>query len=78
MTIDKEMVRSTVEELVRQPVRNDQPLVTGGLIDSLRVLHLIMALEKKLEIRIPTDEIQPEDFDSIDGIMETLGRVVRR
>jgi acyl carrier protein len=46
------------------------------MIDSLSVLKLIASLERKLQIRIPTSEVQPEDFDSVDIILETLQRVV--
>ena len=75
MSINKELIRRAVTELVKRPVRDDQSLVTSGLIDSLRVLKLILALEERLGVRIPTDQVQPEDFDSIDGMMETLTRL---
>jgi hypothetical protein len=39
------------------------------------VLKLVALLEKKLQIRIPTEQVQPEDFDSVDIILETLERV---
>jgi acyl carrier protein len=39
------------------------------------LLNLIALLEKKLQIRIPTERVQPEDFDSVDTILETLERV---
>jgi acyl carrier protein len=75
VSIDKQLIRTAVSNLVKRPVRDDQPLVTSGLIDSLRVLKLIMALEEGLKVKIPTDQLQPEDFDSVDGIVETLERV---
>jgi acyl carrier protein len=68
-------VRSAVTELLGRPVSDQQSLIASGLIDSLRVLQLITLLEEKLQKRIPTDELQPEDFDSVDTILETLGRV---
>jgi acyl carrier protein len=71
----KELVRSVVVDLLNRPVRDDQPLVTSGLIDSLRVLTLITALEQRLGSRIPTEQLQPEDFESIDTTVETLARL---
>jgi acyl carrier protein len=50
-------------------------LVSSGLIDSLSVLRLISLLEKKLSISIPPDTLQPEDFDDLDIIVETIERV---
>jgi acyl carrier protein len=44
-------------------------------VDSLSLLNLIALLEKRLRIRIPTEQVQPEDFDSVETIIETLERV---
>ena len=73
--MDKRLVREAVTDVLKRPVRDTEPLVTSGLIDSLRVLKLISALEQRLAVRIPTEQLQPEDFDSVDGILETLARV---
>jgi len=76
MSRDKrELVRNVVVEIARQKVRDDELLVSSGIIDSLRVLKLISRLEDLLQIRIPTDQVQPEDFDSVDLILETIERV---
>ena len=70
-----EAVREVVATITKKPVRDDQALVSSGLIDSLSVLTLIAALEKRLQIRIPTAQVQPDDFDSVLIIVETLARV---
>jgi methoxymalonate biosynthesis acyl carrier protein len=72
-TID--VVREVVRDLVRKPVRDDQALVSSGLIDSLSVVTLIAALEERLQIRIPAADVQPDDFDSIVLIVDTIARV---
>lgn len=71
----RELVRNVVAEIARQKVRDDELLVSSGIIDSLRVLKLISRLEDQLQIRIPTDQVQPEDFDSVELILETIERV---
>ena len=70
-----EAVREVVATVARKRVRDDQPLVSSGLIDSLSVLTLISALEARLQIRIPTAQVQPDDFDSVLIILETIARV---
>jgi len=70
-----EAVREVVATITKKPIRDDQALVSSGLIDSLSVLTLIAALEKRLQIRIPTAQVQPDDFDSVLIIVETLARV---
>ena len=67
--------REAVTAIVRQKVRDDEALVSSGLIDSLSILTLILSLERQLGIQIPTADVQPEDFDSVDLITETLQRV---
>ena len=69
--------REAVTAIVRQKVRDDEALVSSGLIDSLSILNLILSLERQLGIQIPTADVQPEDFDSVDLITETLERVCR-
>ena len=68
-------VRDVVHGVARRRVRDDQLLVSSGLIDSLSVLTLITALEERLRIRIPIEQVQPDDFDSVLVIIETLHRV---
>lgn len=67
--------REAVMAIVRQKVRDDEALVSSGLIDSLSILKLILLMERQLGIKIPTADVQPEDFDSVDLITETLERV---
>ena len=61
--------------VARRAVRDNQCVVSTGIVDSLSLLNLIALLEKKLQIRIPTERVQPEDFDSVATIVETLERV---
>jgi acyl carrier protein len=71
-------VRDVVRGAVRKPVPDDQLLVSSGMIDSLSVLTLISALEERLKLRIPVADVQPDDFDSILMIVDTIARVASR
>jgi acyl carrier protein len=71
----KRVTREVVAETTRRKIRDDQRLVSSGLIDSLSVLRLITELESRLHIEVPKNQVQPEDFDSVDMIVETLERV---
>jgi acyl carrier protein len=80
MPLDPERVkaaaRQVIAELTRRSVADDFCIVSSGLIDSLSVIKLISALEKKLDTRIPMERVQPEDFDSVEVIQETLTRIL--
>jgi acyl carrier protein len=79
MILDPETIRQAARDAVvavaKRPVRDDECVISTGIVDSLSVLNLIAMLEKKLQIRIPTERVQPEDFDSVATIVETLERV---
>lgn len=64
-------------EIVGQPVNDDVRLISSGMIDSLSVLRLITLIEKKLNVTIPTETLQPEDFDDLDLIVQTVERVAK-
>jgi acyl carrier protein len=77
--LDSDAIRNAACEaastIARRPIKEGQRLVTSGLIDSLSVLKLISLLETKLNVSIPPETLQPEDFDDIDLIVETVERV---
>ncbi|HTZ45988.1 MAG TPA: acyl carrier protein [Verrucomicrobiae bacterium] len=76
---EAEAIRKAAKEAAAQiagrPIKEHQKLVSSGLIDSLSVLRLISLLEKKLKISIPPETLQPEDFDDVETIVETVERV---
>lgn len=67
--------REAAAAIAGRAVQDGQPLVTSGLIDSLSVLKLISLLEKKLNVVLPPETLQPEDFDTVELIVETVERV---
>lgn len=69
--------QAVASQIAGRPVKDGQRLVSSGLIDSLSILRLIAELEKKLNLSIPTENLQPEDFDDLNLIVETVERVAK-
>jgi len=69
--------RTTVTEMTGKKVSDSDFLISSGLIDSLSLLKLIGKLEKKLSVTIPPDDLQPDDFETIDIMTESVLRVAR-
>jgi acyl carrier protein len=67
-------VREAIAEVVGRKVRDDEAIVSSGLIDSLAVLKLISKMEQKLGVRIPPANLQPDDFDTVEIALETVKR----
>ncbi|MGH9554553.1 MAG: phosphopantetheine-binding protein [Terriglobales bacterium] len=63
--------------LIGREVSDQELLISSGAIDSLSILKLIGRLETTLGVAMPTESLQPEDFDSIELIVETVQRVVK-
>lgn len=67
-------VREAVSEIIGRYIGDEEALVSSGLIDSLAVLKLISKIEQKLAVRISSTGLQPDDFDTVGTILETLQR----
>ena len=56
-------------------VRDDQPLISSGWIDSLNLVHLILAIESELQVVIPAEA--PDTLEAMDTI-EGIAALVRQ
>jgi len=51
----------------------DTDLITGGLLDSLALVELLVQLEEEFDVRIAFDHLDLEDFRSIKRIVAFIG-----
>jgi acyl carrier protein len=79
--LDTQTIRLAAKEVVARmvggPVLDDEPLISSGRIDSLSILKLMAGLEKQLGVFLPPENLQPDDFENIDWIVETVARVAK-
>jgi acyl carrier protein len=64
-------------ELLRRPsypLRDDEPLITGGLIDSFCVAHLGVFIETTFGVYIPDVELTVENMDTLERIVARVAR----
>jgi len=57
---------------VGNPLEDDQSLIETGIIDSLDILKLMAFLEEKFKIEIKEQEVIPENFDTVNGIVDLI------
>ena len=75
-----ELVKTRVVQFVQEvsketkPVHDQTVLVTSGLIDSLAVIDLIGLLESEFKVQFSSDELIPENFDTIASIVELVSK----
>ena len=79
--IDESLLRAAAREVVFQlvgdRVDDADPLLSAGRFDSLSILKLIGQVERKLDVVLPLEDVQPDDFDSVDLVVETFQRLAR-
>lgn len=63
------------ETLVVDPVDEQVDLFEEGLLDSLGLINLMMALEDEFGINIPAEELRIEDYQSIHSMSEMINRI---
>ena len=78
MTVEAEQMLEHVAKLIRKPglaLDENTPLVTSGLIDSMALVDLLLALEDVTHKRIPAGKVQPKDMNTVVLMLATAERV---
>ncbi len=52
----------------------EKRLIDDGYIDSLDLTAIILELEEAFGVRIGSSEIEPENFNSVDAILDMIQR----
>ncbi|MGJ3254966.1 MAG: acyl carrier protein [Alcanivorax sp.] len=71
VAVDKAGLHHVVAELAfmdKNEISNDTALFSGGLIDSVSLLEIVVYLEKTYGIKVAGTELALENFDSLDNI----------
>ena len=59
-------------------LRDDTPLLSSGILDSLGALGLVSFIEQKYGVELDTHDTSIEQFDRIEDIARSIGRKVQR
>ena len=72
-------MRNTIKESLKVVKGNsfeiEANLITAHYVSSFELLNLISELEKSFNIKIELDNVTPEDFDSVDDIVNLIKRI---
>jgi acyl carrier protein len=58
----------------KQQIKGSDALLESGILDSLGILDLVTFLEQEFSITIADDELVPDNFQTIDGIVAFVER----
>lgn len=62
----RDFIRAEILERPDYSLGNDEPLITGGLMDSFALASLAVFIEKELGVRLPDAAFTVEDMDTLD------------
>ena len=82
MTLSESLIRFIEENLVQDasstPVRVDESLIQRGLVDSIGLLQIMTFVEQETGVRVPDDEVLPENFETVTRIVELVKRLQKQ
>jgi acyl carrier protein len=67
-------------ELIRNPaypLKDDEPLITGGLIDSFSIAQIGVFVEKALGVYVPDVDLTVENMDDLDRMAALVAATAR-
>ena len=68
------IIMELCEDKTVEQLRDDEPLIESGIIDSLGVLKLITFLDETFGIIPLEEELNPETFSSVNSIWDFVER----
>ena len=74
----QELIDYISKEVISRPcveIRQDTPLVSSGLIDSLALVNILLKVEDVTHTRIPAGKVRPKDMDTVDLMLATAQRL---
>ena len=57
--------------------KKEDKLIDDGVIDSIDIVSIIMALSENYNIEIPTEELKPENFNSVYTIEDMIKNIIK-
>lgn len=74
----KEKLKTYIQnEIIKDegyPLTDDEPLISGGLIDSFSLVNLAVFIEKTYDVTIPDTDLNVEAMDSVNSMVKLLLR----
>lgn len=80
--INQELVTFIQKHLVGDPhgtnVTEDTDLIEEGIVDSMGLMRLVTYLEDHAGVRVPDDEVGPDNFATVTAITQLVERLRTR
>ena len=77
---ESERIKNQIKEYLKESamssteIENETKIFDQGLLDSMGLLFLIEYLNENFQVEVQDDELDPENFDSINNIASFISR----
>lgn len=72
----KDQLMEILEELRPEvDFANETALITDGILDSFDIVSLVAQINSEFDVTIGVDELEPENFDSVDAMLELIKKL---
>jgi len=61
----------------KKGLNSNEKWLETGMIDSLGILDMVHFLEEEFSLVISDDELQPDNFESLDAVVEFVGKKLK-
>ncbi len=78
-TVKEKIKHYILNDILRNPdypLEDDEPLISGGLIDSFSLVHIAVFVENEFSVKIPDTEMTVENMDTINSMTRRILREV--
>lgn len=68
-------LKKKIEEIAFAKVSESDELLDSGILDSVNVVELSVEIENALKIKIPFEDINRENFNSVNSISDYIAKL---
>lgn len=71
-TVKKYILEELAPDCNANELKENQSLLDSGIIDSMAIMNLLDFIENKFQLKVPVEELVPENFETLTAITELI------
>jgi len=72
--LEREIATIFVERFDTRLASDDVDLIETGLVDSVKIVELVLELEQRFGVSLPFEDLEIEDFRTVPRLAERIAR----
>ena len=75
ITVKEQILKIVRDIKLDKTINEDAHLVFESVLNSLEILQLISAMEGEFGVKIPVEEVLPENFDTVESLAKLIEKL---